>query len=603
MKAKIRTQKAHGLHYLKTQTPYGDHVPPFVLCQDGRDVDRTFLPFERTFARPCPVTPRHGFVDSQEVEDVRQARTVFAHAKRKDRGAELLLMPYVDAPLSAVLTPSAVSVGMGHDGVTGSGRDVITFPLAHVDFSWLDKAKARIQNSPYVESVQARKYNAETGKHKVRTHVVQLRDGPAVPTVNADAFIPDDMTVKRVLWAEGDLLEWEQKMRDAKPGTVVYHPGGSMLSHYAVHAVLNRVPVIFTHNMPPMEGEVLRSNAKTPEVNYSAVERGLSYAMRNQSPHYALDMANLPIKRAAVVAHQVTALAGTADGCTAIGLGVAYLLRCAVGACNAEARHVGLRVKGERVGRSGHYAIAMQNYAQARLMLPEAHKLFSSGDWNTGYGGKRWAGISGAACALDTATLRFMRNPDASTYTAMISATHTLLNTVHNGSTWMTKFASPNDLDDAARGDLHVILTAAYELHKDVKAARATYPQMWADQELPECASAFLTEPGHWAVRISHPQYIAGMTDARYIAFGYTDGAHVAWRHDAVDNHAWRKMARQFEGLQPMPGFESVPDGFTSEDWGAPFRMTADQIRVLCQHLLTLALHAKARYFHEKGIE
>ena len=59
--------------------------------------------------------------------------------------------------------------------------------------------------------------------------------------------------------AEGDLLDWEQTMAAvAKEGrcgkVVVWSPGGSALSHYAVHAVLNKVAISFEPE-PPVVGE------------------------------------------------------------------------------------------------------------------------------------------------------------------------------------------------------------------------------------------------------------------------------------------------------------------------------------------------------------
>lgn len=483
-----RTQKAKGVAYLNGVDAF--RVPPFALAQTPEQVAIAFdnLQPRNLFARPCPVRPRHGFVDSQPVATVEDALRVFDQARAADPDAELLLMPHLRAIQSAVLTPNAISVGESNDGVTGKGTGVVTLPLAHVDYSWLDRTAVGITDTPYIESVQS----PNDWSDSPDTWAVQLRDGPAVTRLNADAYIPRDVTVAEVWTADGDLLEWESRIKSAPEGVAVHMPGGSMLSHYAVHAVMREIPVVFTESAPVI-GTTLKANVNDAAF-YTEVAYGLTFGIQAKMPYDSADSGR-PLTVGLLATHQSIAMITTRDGALCVGAGAAFLLRAATAACLGEARHhANFRnnVLAENIrsaaGRGSVYRAALANYPRYRKLLAHLWEVFTWDGWDSGYGGRRWAMCAAATIDLDTRALAFMRHPVARTYKRMILALHTLLNQIHNGGSWVGKFGlTESALDDAAAGNPESILQAAYTARRFILAARrVTSIQPWARNALPK---------------------------------------------------------------------------------------------------------------------
>lgn len=507
-----RTQKVRGVQYLEKKFP--SDVPVFRVIQSEDAVEPAFTSIRyytdrHLFARPCPLKPRHGFVDSQPVQSSNETLNVFRRAREADPNAEMLLMPFMEANLSAILTPSAVSVGRGHDGVTGKGNNVITLPLAHANFEWVNKKEAGITNTPYIESV-----TDEEGNIKL----VQLRDGPAVSLNAAEdgTYIPRTTRVQVVIKADGDLLKWETRMKRAGEGTVVTMPGGSMLSHYAVHAVLNHIPVVFD-GRALKRGDRLKANVKAIAVDYSAMARGLTYGLTKvPTGNNIIRVCRKWMRFAAVMAHQATALTSTQDGAIALGVAVGYMLRCAAGAARAEARHVPTDIdkmvtKGG--DREAYYYEYAHDYLRARVELPIVHEAFEKGSWHTAFGGKRWGGISGAVIALDRAANEFLASPSTATYTPMLASLHTLLNAIHNGASWVTKFIETKILDRAANGHIQTILSAAYSAHVYITGARNTTALSSLGESLPPVVASFWRkDEGVFQFRIQENHRIVQVT-------------------------------------------------------------------------------------------
>ena len=198
-----RTQKAKGVFALAR---HGLSRMPFLISKDADfdDLDNGIW-HPKTFARPCPMRPRHGFVESRIVATKEECRAVWEETKAADPRGELLLMPYINAAQSAVVTPAAVVIGKGHDGATSGAAGCITLPLAHLNLEQFDLESLGVLDTPYFESVR----NSEYGK---QISIVQIRDG-ARPPETLGNFIPRDVTVTNVLTAGGDLLEWERLIK------------------------------------------------------------------------------------------------------------------------------------------------------------------------------------------------------------------------------------------------------------------------------------------------------------------------------------------------------------------------------------------------------
>ena len=254
----LRTQKAIGLATLRYA---GLNTPPHLIVQSVQEAESyDCLPWPQTFARPCPLRPRHGFIDSRRVSTVEELRALVAHVLSVEPEGEVLLMPYVNARRSAVMTRNQVTVGLGHDGATGGKPGAVVFPLSHVDIPHADGV-----SHGYVESVIS--INDEV-------KFTQLRDGPPSPAP-AVTWIPQDVTVQRVLVPTDDALAWELTCQNAQRGDFAHIPGGTMVCHAAVHCVLHGIPLTFAQE-PPRIGDTLKANAdEAPKLYLDDVAHGI----------------------------------------------------------------------------------------------------------------------------------------------------------------------------------------------------------------------------------------------------------------------------------------------------------------------------------------
>lgn len=272
----FKTQKARGLAYLCTHTGYlgflGKPGMMPMLGYDGWSGAREIrvFPYDYSaftnlpiFARPCPTVPRHGFVDSRFVSSVAEVAALVAQTYKEEKEAEIITMPRLEGQYSAVLSPSSLVLGTGNDGAT-SGHGVllsVPLPLPNLhrwNLAYSGKAEYGTKEAPehiYLEAVE----------HDGRMVLVQARPGPVTETGLAD-YVPRDMVVEVVYklnesWSPS-LLQWEGMVKGWKEekGLVVWAPGSSLTSHFAVHCIQNGVPFI-TRKEEPKEGEKLEKQA------------------------------------------------------------------------------------------------------------------------------------------------------------------------------------------------------------------------------------------------------------------------------------------------------------------------------------------------------
>src|SRR5882724_3863208 len=186
----IRTQKARGIKALDRSAQW--HVPVHLVLGEEQDDDpqrwhlaEQMLP---CFARPCPIRPRHGFVDSRRVETMEQVVHLWQEATTNDPLAELVLMQEIQAIGSAILAPGMLVLGPGNDGAT-SGHESLSIPLRD-DLKWPAGLlrDANICEHPYLEIV----FESDN-----QPYAVQLRDGLPIP--RGRDFVPERFTVRHVV--------------------------------------------------------------------------------------------------------------------------------------------------------------------------------------------------------------------------------------------------------------------------------------------------------------------------------------------------------------------------------------------------------------------
>lgn len=472
------TQKARGVEYLSEKLPARGVGVPYFQVYDAKNLSRakSFAQDVQfpTFARPCPTRPRHGFVESRVVNSMDELRAVAKETYKADKQGEVLLMLPIQAKVSGILTPSGVAIGAGTDGAT-SGSNSILIPLAKVadeDLEILQKGPG-IEGTPYLEWLFTPQSKQAVG--------VQLRDGPTVSGPPTGDYIPESVKVERVLQTEKglslaersayidrhgelppetDLLAWEKQVQSAPPGTAIWCPGHTRLSHYAVHGIATGRPVFFGPQPPEVGKTYTPTEAKLPEWDVEALAAGIKKASNvplsyNRGREYG--------SLAVLLAHQWSALrAAPPEGHFWIGVGAALVWRLGAVACLGEARHCGRwcsRVGGSAIDRDSVYergfTLAPQTLAAATDTIhPSWFRWQMWGSkFEVGYGGYKWGVSSKQVRNLYTAL-------DSLNGDQILSSWHAVVTACHNGGRLLSKFGIGGvAMDKDAEGRLSRILS------------------------------------------------------------------------------------------------------------------------------------------------
>ncbi|HYF57056.1 MAG TPA: hypothetical protein VEA41_22590 [Salinarimonas sp.] len=463
--AEPRTQKARGVRLL-TQM-YG---LPAVVITDEKQLDTVKVGHGGMFARPCPVRPRHGFVESRMVYSSEEVRHLWTEAREADPEAELIVMPFMQCDWSAILTDRLITIGPGHDGAT-SGKNCVNIPLSGVDLTWTRPALAE-GDSAYVEMVYEDRDYSDRG---FWPKFVQVRGGPAASGSSTGNWIPQRTVVSQVLRAEGDLLEWEATIHKAPEGTVVWSPGGSMLSHYAVHARLSSIPVILDAE-PPAVGAVLEPTGDPkPVIDRDEFRRGcIEGAFLSLDRHSERSRA---LGSIVMACHHGATWSGP-DLSRALGRAAVLFVRLGYAAGIGEFRHNfgGLADQ----GRESIYDKALVRGAvfdpEIRRLVAGALYSFKHDKWKDGYGGGPWAKCLAAAVEIEDAIRSVMCGPTGKKGTGKIEtvlkALNKAINLAHNNGWWLNKFGSQTIFDGVSNGNpevtAHAALTLANMMREEV---------------------------------------------------------------------------------------------------------------------------------------
>ena len=478
-KAEPRTQKASGLLNL-AKAAGGVLYPVTVLSvkslvQTVADTEAGYYDIHLpSFARPCPKRPRHGFVESKVVstrdELISMAKTTF----EVDPDGEIMLTPVVDdVTHNAIWTPNALVVGLGHDGAT-AGRNTVTVPLAGV---WPDPLKSLAKDcgvgpeeDPYIEVIYT---------HHKYPQLTQLRAGPQ-GAVQGN-YVPTEIVVVDVLSPNNmDLLEWEKKLQSAKPGLVIYHPGGSPTDHYTAHARTFNVPVVFDHE--PHIGDTLAPTGVEP-YDPDEVLRGAASVWKLPITNQAEYAARLMI----LSAHHMGVMTG--KGSFWLGVGIGLMVRLGLGALNGEARHCQNLPNADGTATTTNNKTRAQFWEDAwnkpTLKVPSIlyslTKVFAYGSFQSkGFGGLKWAQCGIALFPLVSDLGNLARATTDSDRLAIVNnlcrSFNIAIHQAHNGGWWMNKFIAKDIFDYIQQGrPQHIIQVGpmCYKLAKDARSLRS----------------------------------------------------------------------------------------------------------------------------------
>lgn len=440
--ASARTQKATGFMQLKGK--FGLNIPsPFHIIMEEGDIN--FVKEFDAFLRPCPVRPRHGFVESRRMPStLENLRQVWAETIAADPNGEMIVCQAIDAKYNAIFTPSMLAVGPGHAGATG-GSESVSLPLMGVLMPELVGKEALLKagvdldiHDPYLELV----CNSNNSKWVY----TQLRAGAKVP--KAPDYVPERMVVDRVLEASGDLMEWEKQVAGITRGTVVHHLGGTLISHYGVHCLTNHIP-IFTTRVPVI-GEVLEPIGEVVQHEPWQMIRGL--ALGTMIPTKFEEGSGIGIRQLLplmmTVLHNSPAM-GNGWGVW-VGFAASIMMRAGMAASHGEARHADFRVK-SKYNRGMIYETAFQDFWGARETLGAAQWAFLYHRWESkSFGGKAWASCTESIILLDKAARELITNPTEDARIAVVNALNRAVNEAHNGGWWLNKFLDQSFFDSAS---------------------------------------------------------------------------------------------------------------------------------------------------------
>jgi hypothetical protein len=279
-KSSIRSQKAIGILDLqqtgrRTPTSMVSSIEelPHALSQWRKNKNT-----REVFVRTCPVTPRHGVIDSTKIDMhhfLNEAWRMQRIMREHEPDGCFVIQELLDAHASAVLSPQQryIIVGGGTDGITAGHGETITLDLYHGfvnDFLYrLCNINPTYEQDNYeVELVSTRfakdipvvdvpnlhhtndfDYSDKTFFTQVRKAGAHIQIEAPPKGVDINGFITDGVVVVNNLYTANGLenMQWlEENITPEKcpEGFVVAEPNGSLLSHIAAHCRGAKVPYI-----------------------------------------------------------------------------------------------------------------------------------------------------------------------------------------------------------------------------------------------------------------------------------------------------------------------------------------------------------------------
>lgn len=439
-----RTQKVRGIRYLSITCLFGvskidsrkilDLTCPLVMEQAKVWMDQAPLGL---FARPCPMRPRHGFVDSRVVENLDQLVGLIEETRAADPKGEIMLLPFIPSEWNGLWTPGLFTMGGGHDGATAGGADTVRLPLATTyPLSMFANTQIGIADGevPYVELVMSSQVH--------HVYVTQVRSGPAVTSTTRD-WIPKSVTVTKVIPFDpsASLVEWERILTEAAKepeGVVVYHPTGSITDHGSVHARQRGIPTV-TFEVTP--GQVLEATPTSPPPDPLAVLRGIAWSDR--MPIGQGDLADI-VKMILIGMHHSSAMGG--DGGIWVGLAAGMMIRLGSMALRGEARHErSVKRKGAR--ETVYLKHINRSLSYHRAGIGRLVNVFRYGDFGHGMicgsggtGGMKWAGCAAGLVPIFNAIRELARDQSPEAVSHLILGLNRAVNQAHNNGWWLNKF-------------------------------------------------------------------------------------------------------------------------------------------------------------------
>lgn len=490
-----KTQKAKGLQAawpLSGLTAYGYSVAVMhgVLPYYKEDLNNLFKRPLPIFARPAPIMPRHGFVESRVVKSVDEIKELYEETLRHDPQGELILMDKLTGRFSAVMTATGVTWALGNDGVTsGKGKQYhIPTPSGVFDTTMLNCLGIKDKShGVYCELVE----------HRGAVCCVQVRLGPKQPDSRAKRIMAcPNLRVRHIVSAENDnLILWDKTMKLHRPhNTLVWLPGHSLSSHFVVQAMANGLSVSIEETCPAKVGEILQADktelARLSEADYKRLARYL----KEQSSFTYFDGAR-DVMLSVGILHSLPYWSNERHLLKLRAMGAMMAARYSLAACLGESRHLPrdnwaakengqeeqpicvpwekLMGKGFKIGVSTcdrsyvftrafvapwnlAYDLAIAAAADLHIKgQPHAVEYISKpgcklDDYKTGYRGMKWEWAALKSADLIAAINKFILEPNEANWGPVVGFYNEVVNCAHNGGYLLNKWADTQFIDRAA---------------------------------------------------------------------------------------------------------------------------------------------------------
>lgn len=480
-----KTQKARGIYVIRRDVhtsvfPYFSYT----LCSYSSILPgfpASYLPERQSlFIRPCPLTPKHGFVESREVGSLSEFVGIWREMAAIDpEGMEVVVMEKATSKWSAVLTDGLMVVGKGNDGATGGGGENLSIPFPKITSDGTIHQLEGLKEKVGVSTKDG--IFAEIVEHRGNAEIVQLRGGPVLPS--APYFCPERVEkVERVvkIYADCDLVDLGEILAEAKKdkenglGVVVLICGGGLASHAAVQSIVAGLPTVTSDKFT--EDQLLGRPLDVPQGNAGLpTKKGMMEIKQGIGGYIS---SPLPItagaEMAALVLH-AQSVWGWDNHHLNLFRAAALIggLRAGYAACLAEARHwwssgpgtsgsldlpsqAAEFVKEEWRKQKPERSVIYKNEEDTVLpldvyisRLTVLLELFDTSGWDSNYGGKKWAACCQSVLRL-TEGIQRLREAETfgqlrSGWAEAASGLNDLVHVSHNGGKLLTKFLPKMD--------------------------------------------------------------------------------------------------------------------------------------------------------------
>lgn len=499
LKTVARTAKARSLQLIRPSVMILDlrgRVPTAIKAQ--KILNKAKAKYGEVFARPSPLFPQHGFVDSRIVTTAEELQALSKEVLTADPNGEIILMEWMNPQYSGVYDTSnhTLTVGIGHDGVTsGKGphiRVMVPLSTAHSRVSF-----CTLEGIPHEEVVIELVWDTED-----RARTVQFRRFKSPSNTSSGIYVPFDLQLTQnpidmTCYSPADCKTYiEAGYTDHR-----MHVVSSFQSHVACQLLEARLPTIELSRYHKNEHKYLtgkvvyQANTKATLAGDTAqlFAKELKNALLTWP--WGLPLRNDPMgkkkPRGGVCSDYVAFASYTAKSAMTeqdwsneptrrlYARGFASLFWLSTFACIGEARHfwscvtLSANLTGtvpikpwrklteeyliEHSSENKECSPRDLTYMQAgEESVPSRLRSLAVADWmfsvpwnNPSMGGKKWGGISTTSIEFWNACRDFIKHPEDQAFQSyMFGRANHLSSLTHNGGQGpMTKFSSQDTID------------------------------------------------------------------------------------------------------------------------------------------------------------